>query len=244
MSVVKDISDRKNTEKKIRQSERQLRVLASQLIEGHEQERKYFARELHDEVGQSLNAMRFNLSLLEKDLSSNINPEFKLRITETNKILETVLSQVHSMSLNLHPAIIDDLGLLPAIREHINQFKKRTSLNVVFQSKLNKRLNPEIEINLYRVLQETLTNIAKHSQAKNVRIYLNPKKSSLSLIIKDDGKGFNLKEILKMRKTDGGMGIRSMKERITLLSGNMDIISSPGNGTKIDISIPLADTDE
>ena len=241
LSVVKDISDRKNAEKKIRQSEQQLRVLTSQLIEGHEQERKYFARELHDEVGQSLNAMRFNLSLLEKDPDPNINPEFKLRISETNRILETVLSQVHSMSLNLHPAIIDDLGLLPAIREYISQFKKRTNLKVVFQSKLDKRLNPEIEINLYRVLQETLTNIAKHSQAKNVHIHLNVKKSSLSLIIQDDGKGFIMKEMLNLRKTDGGMGIRSMNERITFLSGGMDIISSPGKGTKIEISIPLTD---
>ena len=244
VSVVKDLSNRRNTEKKIKQSERQLRVLASQLIEGHENERKYFARELHDEVGQSLNAMRFNLSLLEKDINSNLNPDSKLRISETSRLLETVLSQVHSMSLNLHPAIIDELGLLPAVREYINQFRKRTSLNIIFRSKLHRRLDPEIEINLYRVLQETLTNIAKHSQAKNVRIYLNDGKSSLSLIIKDDGKGFNIKEILNIRKTVGGMGIRSMQERISFLCGRMDIISSPGSGTRIDIKIPLADKDE
>ena len=240
VSVVQDISFRKTAEEKIRQSENQLRALASQLMEGHEQERKFIARELHDEVGQSLSAMRFNLSLLEKELSSNINTELKFRIAETNKILETVLSQVHAMSMNLHPSILDDLGLLPAIKEYINQFMKRTKLNVVFQSNLDKRQNPEIEINLYRVLQETLTNITKHSQAKNVRIYLNLEQSTVKLIIQDDGKGFNRKDVLNIKKTNRGMGLRSMQERITYLGGDMDIISSPGKGTKIDINIPMA----
>lgn len=221
----------------MRVSTEHLKILSRRLLDEQELQRRAIARELHDEIGQALTAAKINLQTLQNQ--SQASP-LKARLKECVDIINQALQQVRSLSLNLHPAVLDDLGLMPAVRWLVDREAQRGEFNAQVSAEgLPDRFSPEIELVGYRMVQEAINNIARHAHAKNVTIKFSQRDNDLNLLIRDDGIGFD-KEITyqKVMKSDS-LGLLSMQERIELLHGHFEIKSAPGKGTEICASIPL-----
>jgi two-component system sensor histidine kinase UhpB len=215
------------------------RVRASQIIKAQEQERKRIARELHDETSQVLTSLLISLAVLEESTASQ---EGRDRIAETRRLAHQTLRAVRNLSIDLRPSALDDLGLLPALRWYVKEYQQKTSLEVEFHAtgfKDRERLSPEMETALYRIVQESLTNIAKHAQAHKVTITLHEETDFVDATIADDGRGFRIEEIRNTADQDRGLGLVGMQERALLLDGTVDIDSKPGQGTLVQVHIPL-----
>lgn len=223
----------------VSQQRKQLRALARRLTEVQEAERKQLARELHDEMGQALTAISINLAAIQKELPAECAARVKERLTEAGWLAEQTLEQIRELSLNLRPPILDDLGLVPTLRWYIKRYADRVNINTEFQANgLDDRLPPEIETALYRVIQEALTNVARHAQAGKVRLHLQKKKSAVVATIQDDGQGFDVAKVLGQSDLPAGMGLLGIRERVTLLGGQFNIHSQPGHGTRLLVEIP------
>jgi two-component system, NarL family, sensor histidine kinase UhpB len=217
------------------------RLRASQIINAQEQERKRIARELHDETSQVLTSLLISLAVLEESLTT---PETRERIADTRQLAHQTLRAIRSLSIDLRPSALDDLGLLPALRWYVKEYQKKCSIEVNFVSSgFKQRLPAEMETALYRIIQEALTNTARHSQAKQVSIVLREDGKEVEGIISDDGIGFDIEAIRKSPDTDRGLGLAGMTERAVLLNGSLNIQSHPGHGTTITVHIPLYSTD-
>lgn len=217
------------------------RLRASQIINAQEQERKRIARELHDETSQVLTSLLISLAVLEESLTT---PETRGRIADTRQLAHQTLRAIRSLSIDLRPSALDDLGLLPALRWYVKEYQKKCSIEVDFvPSGFKQRLPAEMETALYRIVQEALTNTARHSQAKRVSIMLKEDGKEVEGIISDDGIGFDIEAIRKSPDNDRGLGLAGMTERAVLLDGSLDIRSRPGHGTTITIHIPLYSTE-
>lgn len=157
-------------------------------------------------------------------------------IDDCTSLVEKTISIVRNLSHELRPSIIDDLGLTAALRWYIDKFSQRTGIKVNKQiSKIDKFLPPEGVITLFRVCQEALTNIAKHSQADYVTVSLNKEKNIVNLLIEDNGKGFEAKKALRLAAKGEGLGLLNMQERVELINGKLKIVSSKNSGTKIKV---------
>ncbi|HKI88168.1 MAG TPA: sensor histidine kinase, partial [Draconibacterium sp.] len=235
------ISDRKKAEEKQQKYKDELKLLSTELINTQENEKKMLAQELHDEIGQLLTAMKINLSSVKNKLPKNYNLKTKQQVDETDKILDNIISQVHELSLNLRPELLDVLGLSATLQAYCKQFSERIDINVIFKPNDTKiNLPKEYEINIFRIVQEALTNVARHSGAKNVRIDFNVDKNGwLKLAIEDDGRGFNTENYNNPEEKTVGIGLLGMRERVNLMKGKMKITSLKGEGTTINIQIPL-----
>lgn len=220
-----------------RVSAEHLKILSRRLLEVQELERRGIARELHDEIGQALTAAKINLQALQK------HPQAVLiegRLKECVDIINQALQQVRSLSLDLHPAVLDDLGLMPAVRWFVDREAQRGEFNArVSAQDLPDRFPPEIELVGFRLVQEALNNIARHARAKNVSIEFSQDGSDLHLCIRDDGVGFDKETTFQKVMKSDSLGLLSMQERIALLHGRFEINSAPGQGTEIHASIPL-----
>ncbi|HHV74129.1 MAG TPA: sensor histidine kinase [Thermoanaerobacterium sp.] len=208
-------------------------LLNIRIIEAQEDERKRIAREIHDGPAQSMANVILKAELCEKLISKDTE-KAKDELKNLKDIAHLSLKEVRKIIYDLRPSVLDDLGLIPAVSKYINDFKNDTGINVDFITlSEHKRLKPEIEITCFRVIQEALTNIRKHSKAKNAVIRLEFGDRFISIIIKDDGVGFE-----KTFK-DNKFGLLGMRERVQILNGKFEINSSPNEGTQIYISIPL-----
>lgn len=217
------------------------RVRATQILNAQEQERKRIARELHDETSQVLTSLLISLAILEETVSTD---EARKRIKETRLLAHQTLRAIRNLSIDLRPSALDDLGLLPALRWYVKEYQQKTSISVDFQATgLKKRLPAEMETALYRIVQEALTNVAKHAQAKKVEVSLKEEEDAICATIIDDGRGFNVSRLPKAPGQEiGGWGLVGMFERANLLEGNLSVDSKPGRGTTIRARIPLQDT--
>lgn len=212
------------------------RLRASQIINAQEQERKRIARELHDETSQVLTSLLISLAVLEESLTA---PEARERIADTRRLAHQTLRAIRSLSIDLRPSALDDLGLLPALRWYVKEYQKKCSIEVDFVSSgFKERLPAEMETALYRIVQEALTNSARHSQAKRVSIMLKEDGEEVEGIISDDGIGFDIEAIRRSPDNERGLGLAGMTERAVLLDGSLDIQSHPGHGTIITVHIP------
>src|SRR5579875_767005 len=213
------------------------RLRANQIIAAQEQERKRIARELHDETSQVLTSLLISLAILEEAIT---NDEARQRITETRALAHQTLRAIRNLSIDLRPSALDDLGLLPALRWYVKEYQHKFPIEVDFQaSGFKKRLPPEMETAIYRIVQESLTNIAKHAQAHTATITLREDADAVYATISDDGKGFDLDELQRGQDRDRGLGLVGMHERAHLLGGTLAIESAPGQGTTIQFRIPL-----
>ncbi len=215
------------------------RVRASQIIKAQEQERKRIARELHDETSQVLTSLLISLAVLEE---STATQEGRDRIAETRRLAHQTLRAVRNLSIDLRPSALDDLGLLPALRWYVKEYQQKTSIEVEFHAtgfKDRERLSPEMETALYRIVQESLTNIAKHAQAHKVTVTLHEEADAVNATIIDNGRGFRIEEVRNTADQDRGLGLVGMQERALLLDGTVDIDSQPGQGTRVQVHIPL-----
>ncbi len=213
------------------------RLRANQIIAAQEQERKRIARELHDETSQVLTSLLISLAILEEAITSD---EARQRITETRALAHQTLRAIRNLSIDLRPSALDDLGLLPALRWYVKEYQHKFPIEVDFQaSGFKKRLPPEMETAIYRIVQESLTNIAKHAQAHTATITLREDADAVYATISDDGKGFDLDELQRGQDRDRGLGLVGMHERAHLLGGTLAVESAPGQGTTIQFRIPL-----
>jgi two-component system sensor histidine kinase UhpB len=214
------------------------RQRATQIINAQEEERKRIARELHDETSQVLTSLLISLAVVEKSVTTK---EAHDRIAETRMLAHQTLRAIRSISIDLRPSALDDLGLLPALRWYIKEYQQKMNIEVDFQATgIKERLSAEMETVLYRIVQEALTNVAKHAQAHKVQVVLKGTPEAITATISDDGRGFNVDKLQKAPGQErGGWGLVGMYERAQLLEGTLDIQTSPGKGTTIMTRIPL-----
>jgi signal transduction histidine kinase len=214
-----------------------LQVLSRRLLEVQETERRYIARELHDEVGQELTATKLSLQAI-----MNMPEAAPLleRLQECDQILQLALKQVRGISLDLHPAVLDDLGLLPALRWFVDREAQWGEFTAqVIATDLPERLPAQIELVCFRVVQEALTNVSRHARARDVKVELWRRGKDLHLVVRDNGIGFYPAEVLeKAMKTDS-LGLLGMQERVMLAGGKIEIDSAPGRGCEIHARLPL-----
>jgi signal transduction histidine kinase len=214
-----------------------LQILSHRLVEVQETERRSIARELHDEIGQSLTVAEMNLqSALQSSKQVNLNRRLEASI----EAVERVLEQVHDLSLNLRPSMLDDLGLEPALRWYANRQAALTGLRVRFKSdRLDHRFEPSIETECFRIAQEALNNAAKHSKATEVNVELRKNGEQLHLRVRDDGVGFDVADLREKAVRGASLGLLSMQERATLAGGGLEFNSGPGQGTEVHAWFPL-----
>ena len=217
---------------------RDLGKLSSQVLHVQEEERKHLSRELHDEVGQALAAINMNLGMLQ--LNGTVDRALlKKKISDTQKLLAQTMETVHRFARELRPAMLDELGLLPALRAQLRNFAERTGLQVRFvASPQAEHLTDDQKTAVYRVAQESLTNVAKHARASRVTVRLRKINRSLQIEISDNGQAFKVEEQLsgKGRKR---LGLLGMRERARLLHGRFAVTSRPGKGTAVSMEIPF-----
>jgi signal transduction histidine kinase len=208
-----------------------------QIIHIQEEERRKISRELHDETSQSLTSIIVGLRVLAEISQSENRGE----LLQMRDLAANTLDAVHRLAVQLRPVILDDLGLVSAARKYIEDYSQKYNIKVTLQiapALSRERFSSELEINLYRILQEALTNIIKHAHANDVHITLTRKKSRLLLMIADNGIGFQ-EEHIKHHHERSCLGLYGMKERIALLHGKFIIHSIPGQGTRIYLEVPI-----
>jgi signal transduction histidine kinase len=221
-------------EARLRTSTRQLTALSQRMLEVQEQERRRVAIELHDELGQSLTAIKINLQLGER--FKDRAPEL---YTENLRIVEEALDQVRHLATGLRPSVLDDLGLVPALKWMAEQSASRSGFEVGFDfERTGVRLAPDIEIACFRIVQEAMTNIARHAQAQQVDISLHREGTALLLCVKDDGQGFDLPAMQDRASAGGSLGILGMQERAMLLGGQLVVVSALGEGCTVQLRAP------
>lgn len=218
-----------------RQIQDQLRRLSSQVLTAQEQERKRIARDLHDDTAQELASLIVRLRLLER---LDNTADMKEGLGQMREMAASTLEGVRRLARNLRPRTLDDLGLVAALRWYVSDFAERWGIPVTLQTEgMDERVPAEIELVLYRIAQEALTNLAKHAQAEQGKVILQRRGSRVRLIVQDDGVGFDPDRAVSLKK--GGLGLFGMEERLALVGGRLLINSSPGRGTRVEAQVPL-----
>jgi two-component system sensor histidine kinase UhpB len=203
------------------------------VLKVQEAERGRISRELHDGVGQSLTALRIQLELLEHDLSPG---PLRARVSDLRGLAEQSLQDVRQMSHLLRPQMLDELGLMPTLRWLARTFGQRTGLAVELSAEgIGDRLDPELDSLVFRVVQEALTNVAKHARVPSVRVRLAVRGNRLHLSVQDDGQGFEPDS----ESPAEGFGLRGMRDRVQLFGGRFTLRSRPGQGTTLEAEVPL-----
>lgn len=230
--------ERKHAEEE-HQSLLEQRIRSLSIIEAQENERRRISRELHDGLGQLLSATKLKLGMFEFVQSHN-KEKFNELIKEVDSIISKAIVEARRISHDLRPTTLDDFGLIPALRILCQEFSKLTGVKVKFQvSQLLERIDPKIEIAIYRIIQESFNNISKYAEATEVILDLYRKENFVYVRVKDNGKGFDMNEAAKNKKMGRGFGLLNMKERAELVGGKVDIFSSIGQGTEVLLEINL-----
>lgn len=216
--------------------------LLAKVIGAQEEERKRIARELHDETSQALTSLMVGLRFIKDSADAT---QVGGKIAELRVLAAQTLEEVHRLATELRPSLLDDLGLVAAIERYTKEYSVKMNINIDSHvgDLSGLRLPPEIEITVYRIVQEALTNIAKYAEAENVSVVLRHRDSSLVAVIEDDGKGFDVDGIMSSA-AEKKLGLFGMYERASLIGGKLTIESQPGAGTTIFLEVPLKLTEE
>jgi signal transduction histidine kinase len=219
------------------QMNEQLRNLSAHLQNIREEERMHIAREMHDELGQFLTGLKMDIAWLNKKIGSTEDSAAKReKLAEMTKLVDDAVVFVRRLAAELRPSILDDLGIIAALEWHSREFNRRFNIEVRFESKAPELKTSElVATGLFRMYQESLTNVARHAEAKSVTAVLEVVDNDIHLSITDNGKGFDTSNSGK-RKT---LGLLGMKERALMIGGTLEIMSKPGNGTTVLICVPL-----
>jgi len=231
MGVTRDITQRKRTEDT-------LRALSSRLVEVQEEERRRIARELHDQIGQALTGLKLSLEVIATQPVHGVAP----RVSEALASINDIMDRVRDLSLELRPPMLDDLGLMPTLMRHFERYKGQTGIRVDFKQKgLQRRFPPELETAVFRIVQESLTNVARHADVDRVSVRVVVSPGVLDVQIEDKGKGFDPRSTLISGKSSGLAG---MRERAALLGGQLEVHSTLSRGTRLEAKFPLAPLQE
>ncbi len=223
-------------QQELRQSREELRALAGQLLTAQEEDRRRISRDLHDDINQRLAMLSMDLRQAEKDTSTDAH-SLRSTIRLVSDQLTAISDDVRQMAYRFHPSILDDLGLVKAIRRQIDDFASRTGSTISYVHRDPATALPaELAISLYRIVQESLSNIARHARASQVEIELICEDDLVSLSVHDNGIGFDR---ARLSHTGAHLGLLSMRERVRLAKGRFEIDSTPSRGTHIHVEIPL-----
>lgn len=242
LAIGRDVTELKRTEEVLRESEaalqrsrEQLRALAAGLLTAQEQERRRLSRELHDDLNQKLAMLAVQAESIEQELPAT-HQEIRARLAELREGANSLSDDIRHMAYELHPSILDHLGLVVALRSLCQQFSRRHGVKTRFVgSRLPRAIPPGAALCLYRVAQEALANVAKHSRSPRATVSLSGGTDSLRLTVTDRGVGFDPAWLEQRR----GLGLISMEERVRLADGVFAVSSRPGKGTRLDVRVPL-----
>jgi PAS domain S-box-containing protein len=231
--IAHDITQFKRHEEQLREYAQRLQALSRKLIEVQEQERRHLARELHDEIGQILTGLKLSLDLSVRDSQNDVLSNLE----EAQQLVKDLTARVRDLSLHLRPTMLDDLGLLPALLWHFQRYTGQTNIQVNFEhGGLDRRLTAELETGIYRIVQEALTNAARHANVKEIRVSIRLHDDNLVLSIEDEGLGFDSTKVVAARASSGLSG---MQERAVLLGGRFLVQSATGSGTRLLVEFPI-----
>jgi PAS domain S-box-containing protein len=235
-----EIEDRKQAEDALRRSFDELRALTARLQSAREEERTRVAREIHDELGQALTAIKIDLAALIRELPGGTGPQIQ-RSRSILKLLDEAIQSVRRIATELRPGILDDMGLVAAVEWAAEDFQARTGTKCdVSLPGVDMTLNRERATALFRILQETLTNVARHANATRVDVRLSQANGDLILQVHDNGQGIGIEQL----STGRSLGILGMRERALLLGGELTVSGQPGKGTTVRVRIPQPDRKE
>ena len=239
-TIVSDITQRKQAEQEqqrlfeeVKAGRERLQILSHRLVEVQEAERRHIARELHDEVGQLLTGLKLTLEMS----TSFPNDKIEASLNEAQSLVNELIARARELSLELRPAMLDDLGLLPTLLWHFERYSNQTKIQVIFShSGLDRRFAPALETAAYRIVQEALTNVARYAGVGQVMVQLWITENELNILIEDQGRGFDLETV---QASGSSSGLSGMYERAALLGGQVGVITNPEVGTKITATLPL-----
>ena len=249
LCAIRDITRRKRIERRLKESERQyrslyremlahrdtLRTLSDRYLHAREEEAKRIAHQLHDEAGQITASIHLALADIGRDLPAS----GRERLQQVTAYLDEIEERLRRLSHELRPTILDDLGLRPAIEFLAEGFSARTGIPIRVEGTAKGRMNPLVETTIYRVVQEALTNIARHSSAGDASIELTREREFLRCTIRDDGIGFDANLLHRGHARRQGLGLLGVRERLDALRGRIQIRSAPGTGTELSVAVPL-----
>jgi signal transduction histidine kinase len=221
---------------RLRESEEAARTYLRRLIEVQECERRRISRELHDQVGQILTAVKMNLHSLHQICSA---PEILSSIEDNMKVIDEAVDQVRDLSVDLRPLLLDDFGLVVAVRWYLDRQAKSCGVPADFTTRSlgeDDRFSSELETACFRIVQEAVTNVARHARASRISVVLERAGQDLILLVSDDGAGFDMKAL---RTSAATLGLRSMEERVQAVGGSITIESAPDVGTAISARFPI-----
>ncbi len=231
VGIKRDITERK-------QVQEQLQNLSRRLMEVQESERRFLASELHDQIGQNLTALSINLNVIRSRFSEEVDIKIVDRLEDSLKLVEETIERMRSVMAGLRPPVLDDYGLAVALRWYTERFSERNAVVTVVQEKEFLSCLPlTVETALFRIVQEVLTNVSKHANAKHVIITLERIDGVVQLVVSDDGVGFDPSVLRKLKKQPG-WGLITIEERAKAMGGNVYVKSAPGKGTRIIVQVP------
>ena len=230
---VRDITERKR-------AQQALLTYSRRLLEAQEAERGRIARELHDQIGQMLTALKLNLHAIQGAADAG---EARPLIEDNLKMLDEALEQVRDLSVDLRPLLLDDLGLVTALRWFVDHQAQRKGVRAEFTSDSldsDLRFSAELETACFRIAQEALTNVARHARAKTVTVRLSRNRDYLILLVEDDGVGFDIEALKGQALANATLGLRGMQERAHAVGGRVKIDSATDRGTQVFVELPIA----
>ena len=236
LSIIRDITVRKQNEIKLLESEQRLRELAAQLLNIQEIERSRISKELHDELGQAMMLLKFQVSAIHEKLT---DPATRKESSEVLENIDEAIENIRRLAKDLSPTVLESLGISAAVRFLLEEFGKSSNIAVAADiDEVNDLLAPKVQRHIYRIFQEALTNIGRHAQARQVKAMIKGSEQCISVLIQDDGKGFEVDEVLADRPKARRFGLATIKERVQLIGGSLDLKSELGSGTKITFTVP------
>ncbi|MFH1702129.1 MAG: PAS domain S-box protein [Nitrospirota bacterium] len=236
--MIMDITMRKHLCEQVQVSQGHLQSLSRRLMEVQESERRFLASELHDQIGQNLTALSINLNVIRSRFSEEVDIKIVDRLEDSLRLVEETIQRVRSVMAGLRPPVLDDYGLAVALRWYTERFSERNAVVTVVQEKEFLSCLPlTVETALFRIVQEVLTNVSKHANAKHVIITLERIDGVVQLVVSDDGVGFDPSVPRKLKKQPG-WGLRTIEERAKAMGGNVYVKSAPGKGTRIIVQVP------
>lgn len=234
-----EIAERRQAEETLKESGRQIQQLSFRLLTAQEMERKRISMELHDELGQALSVTKLQIRVIEKGLRKDQQP-IRKECEDLLGYMDHVIEDVRRLSLALSPTVLEDLGLTSALRWLISNFSVYSDISVTSDIAEIDHFFPRNQwITIYRVVQETITNIGKHAQARNIAIVIRHDDDKVIFSVEDDGKGFDPQQVAFRDVSEKGFGLTTMDERMRMIGGDVDLWSQEGKGTRVTFSIPV-----